>query len=832
MKKLYSLISIFLFCASMYAQTPQAINYQGLARDNAGNVLVNQNISLRLSVLSGSITGTPVYVETHTTTADANGLFALQIGQGTIVSGAFNSINWGSNTYYLKVEIDPSGGTGYILVGTNQFASVPYSLHSANGVSKGQNPGDMLYWNGTQWLPIPVGSEGQVLRISGGIPTWDSNVQFASIITTPISGISMYTATSGGNISDGGAPVEAKGVCWNTLSGPTTVDNTTSDGTGPGSFTSSITGLASATTYYLRAYAINSKGTAYGDEHSFTTAEWQCGSSVITVNHAAAGGVAPVNKSVSYGTVADISGEPDKCWITQNLGSDQPASDVSDATEASAGWYWQFNRKQGYKHDGTTYTPATTWTSSIDENSDWLPDYDPCTLELGSVWRLPTSSEWTNVDESGSWTNWNGPWNSGLKLHAAGYIDGSTGLLAFRGLSGYVWSSKQYDATGGWSLDRNGSFCDMGVNGKTYGFSVRCISGATISTTTVTTSAITGITASTASSGGNVECNMGISVTARGVCWSPFPGPTVETSNKTINGSGSGSFTSDITGLAEGSTYYLRAYATNSFATVYGNEISFTTLALPTITTTAIASITTTVAASGGNISYDGGSAVTARGVCWSTSPNPTIALSTVTTDGTGSGSFTSNISGLTLETTYYVRAYATNSVGTAYGNQVSFTHLLIGQGYQGGIIAYIFQPGDPVYIEGETHGLIAATTEQGTAEWGCTGTVINGADGLAIGTGYQNTLDIVASCSTETIAAKICSDLVLNGYNDWFLPSKDELTKLYINRIAIGSFVGLWYWSSSEATPTAAFYYNFNDGYTIPNGKHNPIYIRAVRTF
>ena len=138
------------------------------------------------------------------------------------------------------------------------------------------------------------------------------------------------------------------------------------------------------------------------------------------VNHVA-GTVAPVSKTVTYGTVTNIPGATTKCWITSNLGADHQATAVSDATEASAGWYWQFNRKQGYKHDGTTRTPNTAWITSINESSDWITANDPCTSELGSGWRLPTSTEWSNVDASGSWMDWFIPWISGLKLHAAGY---------------------------------------------------------------------------------------------------------------------------------------------------------------------------------------------------------------------------------------------------------------------------------------------------------------------------------------------------------------------------------------------------------------------------
>jgi len=154
----------------------------------------------------------------------------------------------------------------------------------------------------------------------------------------------------------------------------------------------------------------------------------------------------------------------------------QQATVVSDGTEASAGWYFQFNRKQGYKHDGSTRTPSTAWNATNDNlSATWEAAKDPCAIELGTGWRIPTNTEWTNVDASGSWTNWNGPFGSALKLHAAGYLFYSDGSLDYRGSFGYYWSSTQYDATNGWYLFFNSSSSYMNANPKSYGYSVRCL---------------------------------------------------------------------------------------------------------------------------------------------------------------------------------------------------------------------------------------------------------------------------------------------------------------------------------------------------------------------
>jgi hypothetical protein len=201
--------------------------------------------------------------------------------------------------------------------------------------------------------------------------------------------------------------------------------------------------------------------------------DFVCGST-MTINHAA-GPVAPVNKTVTYGTVTGIPGEAMKCWITGNLGADHQATAVDDVTEPSAGWYWQVNRKQGYKHDGTTRTPNTSWISAIYEPSDWIAANDPCTIELGLSWRVPTFTEWTNVDNTGGWTNWNGPWGSGLKLHAAGALDYENGSLYSRGTMGRYWSSTQGGTGDCWSLNIGSGWCDTGNTIKINGFSVRCV---------------------------------------------------------------------------------------------------------------------------------------------------------------------------------------------------------------------------------------------------------------------------------------------------------------------------------------------------------------------
>ncbi|MEI8049737.1 MAG: hypothetical protein WCI92_20365 [Bacteroidota bacterium] len=239
--------------------------------------------------------------------------------------------------------------------------------------------------------------------------------------------------------------------------------------------TKSESGLTCATNYTRFVWAYN--GCGYSTSLSVaqpTLACWICGDP-FTKNHLASDGVAPVDKTVTYGTATNIPGELTKCWITRNLGAAQQATEVSDATEASAGWYFQFNCKQGYQYT-TSRTPSTTWNATNDNlSATWEAAKDPCTIELGSGWRIPTNTEWTNVDAGGSWTNWNGPYGSALKLHVAGYLYLSDGSLGYRGSTGYYWSSTQYDATLGWFLSFDSGNSNMYSSYKAYGFSARCL---------------------------------------------------------------------------------------------------------------------------------------------------------------------------------------------------------------------------------------------------------------------------------------------------------------------------------------------------------------------
>ena len=738
----------------------------------------------------------------------------------TNLNSISNWVNSGLTTCYQQTYTVP--GTGWWMItltnpfyydGTNLLIQVCYHNTAYTNYSPvyGSSAPGMIYYymmNNSNGCGL-AGSYSTTVR---------PNLQFteqpsSAIVTINPTNIAQTTATSGGNIiSAGGSTVTARGVCWSTLANPTISDNHTSDGSGPGVFTSSLTGLSVYTLYHIRAYATTSAGiTSYGNDLTFTTllnfytigngnttcyypytTAWKDGRTQMLYSEAelAASGISP-GLIVSIGLNV-ISADP----IVMNgfyirlMNTSMPAI---------TGWVNSMDMTEGYS--GTYSVPGTGWQM----------------ITLGT----PFVYDGTNLLIEICYGN------SSYNSYSPVY--GSTAA----GMINYFYQNLS-----------SGSGCDLT---NTYSTTVRPNLQLGQQPMHVLTDHISGISQTIAVGGGTVTPDGGPAVIARGVCWSTSSPPYI-TDSHTSDGSDNGSFISNITGLTPGTLYHVRAYATNNSAiTSYGNEVTFTTRAnsttitigsgttncqypyitswkdgrtqmlftaeeissylyspglisdigfnvitansivmsgfnvslmnttmssitgwvnsgmtncysgtysvagtgwqlihlgtpfvydgtnlliqicydnsssagdspvygstsggmiyyycnnnpggcsltgsysttvrpnlqlveqqsLPILTTPAT-NILQTTATSGGNILSDGGSNITERGVCWSTSVNPRYSDNHIS-NGNGTGIFTINLTGLSPWTLYHIRAYATNSAGTWYGGDLTFTTL------------------------------------------------------------------------------------------------------------------------------------------------------------
>lgn len=316
---------------------------------------------------------------------------------------------------------------------------------------------------------VTVTSDLEIIAIFGRPP---------EVETTNWSDMRVNSVTSGGDVTgNGGFEVTDRGVCWSTdTKFPNLSHFCTSNGDGTGSFTSNVSDLVQGATYYLRAYATNQAGTTYGE-----TIEFRAG----YVSHGYVEGVTPSDDSQfenrSYRLVkSNWKGGENKIWIELNLGATDYVKSVTGANANRAGWYFQFNRKQGYFHSGDVRVPDTSWDDAFAENSDWEINNDPCRTAFGGNWRVPTAAEWQSFYLAGEGEggmesgDYNAVFSSLLRLHAAGAIN-TEGSITQRGSTGFYWSSDQVDSESATYLGiTSGGSGTIDIT-KAGGLSIRCV---------------------------------------------------------------------------------------------------------------------------------------------------------------------------------------------------------------------------------------------------------------------------------------------------------------------------------------------------------------------
>ncbi|WP_304062759.1 YDG domain-containing protein [Pedobacter glucosidilyticus] len=475
-----------------------------------------------------------------------------------------------------------------------------------------------------------------------------------TLTTSSATSITATGATFSGNVTaDGGATVTERGFVYGTATNPTTANTKVQDGTGTGTFTEAVTGLTASTTYYVRAYATNSAGTSYGNQMSFTTL-----ASTLSPSYEFFEGTTAAAQTFTNTTTGLNFTLTNKLAVQNYAGYGVQASNTPSPTVGSNFYI------------GNDSNTGTNQVNSIKSTNKTL-------FSVKSMWVYPSSNA------SGASPTNNGTITfTGKKNGVIQYTFTKSGIFQTAVNLGTNYNGFTLVDFSVGTDNSNTLIDEIEINlGSVYQY-IAIDNIAFSATPSITNTTATAVTSTTATLNANV--NPSASATSA-ISFDYSTSPTLAsgvtniaaTPATLVSSNNATAVSVNISGLTAGTTYYYRAKATNAVGTNDNSQIlSFATLAAntaPTVTTAATTAITATGVTFSGNVTADGGATVTERGFVYGTATNPTTA-NTKVQDGTGTGDFTEAITGLTASTTYYVRAYAVNSVGTSYGNEVSFT--------------------------------------------------------------------------------------------------------------------------------------------------------------
>jgi hypothetical protein len=488
------------------------------------------------------------------------------------------------------------------------------------------------------------------------------NFEGMTILTDTVTNITYSSARCGGVIEDdGGMTLISWGLCWSQSTSPTINDNKLEINLNQNTFFGNLINLSPETTYYVRAFATNSIGTFYGNQVTFRTLDGRPAVHSVNINSVTTNTARFIGE-VTDGGMSYVT-ERGFCWSTNH----NPT--IIDEKVVQGTGTGQFSSIVNSLLPGTVY-----YVKAYAQNAEGIGYGDELSFMTLNNAPIVITNGVSDIDQTSAKGDGEVVNSGGLSVIERGFCWSTTpsptindNQVAYGSGLGQFWGNMTNLTPRTKYYFRAYAKNDLGVG---YG---DIISFTTIDLPTVVTTDAINIQATSFVASGNVTDDGGVPLTSKGMCWGVTPNPTI-TGSHTSDGDQIGEFTSNITNLNLNTTYYIRAYATNSLGTSYGQQIVVKTKdGVALISTHEISSIMATSATCGGSISDDGGFPITSRGICWSTMQNPTIN-NNHTTDGSGDGSFTSIMNGLSLNTVYYVRAYAINAHGTYYGEQRIFT--------------------------------------------------------------------------------------------------------------------------------------------------------------
>lgn len=740
--------------------------------------------------------GTYVYQGTHTSTS----------GCGT--SRTYKYYKLSGTNYYLYADYDNMGCSDdwfgwYICNGLiarpgqapgHEFI---YNGYMSNYSLVPDNPGGC-----NAWINLAGGnvtSNFSITDAASGVAPTVSTLE-ASLVTTT-------SGTIGGNVlADGGATVTAKGLVFSPSSNTTPVIGGTNvtqyaKGTDTGSYTQLVSSLTAGATYYYQAYGTNSYGTTYGGVKSFTTP------TTSQPNKLVSGITSPSAANGVYVWIGNYYGKP--AWKHQTLNYWVYYSRLGTYNLTSYNWYidGQLRDEHGsgdyyFYHSDASTCPASGWASGSGNGTGTgvpaITDYPNVSFTNGAsfnpgnpianttnkpIGRFYLSGELAGasltaitINASGTrsgvsnlklWSSSSATFSAGSATQLNSQPDGSS--VTFSGISSSISTSGTYyfittdlaaTASGSFTLTI-GSQANLTISGGAIASSfsnAALTSGAItiIGFPTLSTVAASSIGTTSATLGGTITADGGATVSDRGIVYSSTnTNPTIGETGVTqdSNGSGTGPFSKSVGSLVQGTTYYFNAYATNTAGTSYGTATSFTTLKTPTVTTQAVSSISTTAATGNGNITNLGIPNPTAFGVCWNTGGTPTTSDSK-TDNGTASvtGAFTASMTGLSSSTTYHVRAFATNTAGTSYGDEVTLVTSTLTTTWNGSA----WNPSTPTSVDN-----VVLDGNYNAAGFTCNNITVNAGKQVTITSG---TLAVTGNLTLKSDAVNGTATLIDNG--------------------------------------------------------------------